>query len=284
MPGVWAGWARWRWRWGWARRWRRCRWRLRIRPVRPGRRVRRARMLRVRRRRPRPRDPRPRDLRPGAPRQRPRLGRGGRPGRCAAGSPVPACPRRVLSARILLMGATGPVGANRVARSSRPRAWVPLIPAGRRTPGTLHASATPPRAPRRSRRPVVTRWAASPVLIGYREPRRRRRRPPRRRWWRRSSLLLPRRRRFRGRGDQPLPQDVFPNNEARPGWYPRQDWGVGRAEAIGYLAEVIGVEFACSACTFCPSALATEKGRACTRHAVARGWCGGQQRIGGLVS
>jgi hypothetical protein len=202
MPGVWAGWARWRWRWGWARRWCRCRWRLRIRLVRAGRRVRRVRMLRVRRRRPRPRDPRPRDLRPGAPRRRPRLGLGVRPGRYAAGSPVPACPRRVLSARILLMGATGPVGANRVARSSRPRAWVPLIPAGRRTPGTLHASATPPRAPLR---PVVTRWAASPVLIGYRAPRRRRRRPPRRRllvprcprrrWWRRSSLLLPRRRR-----------------------------------------------------------------------------------------
>ena len=78
-------------------------------------------------------------------------------------------------------------------------------------------------------------------------------------------------------GDQPLPQDVLSNNAARPGWYPRQDWGVGRAEAIGYLAEVIGVEFACSACTFCPSALATEKGRACTRHAVARGWCGGHR-------
>lgn len=83
--------------------------------------------------------------------------------------------------------------------------------------------------------------------------------------------------RFRGRGDQPLPQDVLSNNAARPGWYPRQDWGVGRAEAIGYLAEVIGVEFACSACTFCPSALATEKGRACTRHAVARGWCRGHR-------
>ena len=68
-----------------------------------------------------------------------------------------------------------------------------------------------------------------------------------------------------------------PNNQARPGWYPMQDWGVGRAEAIGYLAEVIGVEFARSACTFCPFALATEKGRACTRHAVARGRCGGHR-------
>ena len=68
-----------------------------------------------------------------------------------------------------------------------------------------------------------------------------------------------------------------PNNQARPGWYTMQDWGVGRAEAIGYLAEVIGVEFARSACTFCPFALATEKGRACTRHAVARGRCGGHR-------
>lgn len=68
-----------------------------------------------------------------------------------------------------------------------------------------------------------------------------------------------------------------PNNAARPGWYPWQDWGVGRAEAIGYLAEVIGVEFARNACTFCPFTLATEKGRACTRHAVARGRCGGHR-------
>ncbi len=182
MPATSGGWAHSRWRWGWARRWRRCRWRWRIRP---GRQVRRVRMLRVRRRRPRPRD-----LRPGARRRRPRLGRGVGPGRCAAGSPVPAFPRRVLSARILLMGATGPVGANRVACSSRPRGWVPLIPAGRRTPGTPHASATAARP----RRPVVTRWAASPVLIGYRAPRRHRRRLarhrlpaprcPRRRWWR----------------------------------------------------------------------------------------------------
>ena len=68
-----------------------------------------------------------------------------------------------------------------------------------------------------------------------------------------------------------------PNNEARPGWYPRQDWEVGRAEAIGYLAEVIGVEFACSACTFCPFALVAENGRACTRHAVARARSGGHR-------
>ena len=68
-----------------------------------------------------------------------------------------------------------------------------------------------------------------------------------------------------------------PNNQARPGWYPMQDWGVGRAEAIGYLAEVIGVEFACSACTFCPSALVAENGRACTRHAVARARSGGHR-------
>jgi hypothetical protein len=49
-----------------------------------------------------------------------------------------------------------------------------------------------------------------------------------------------------------------------------QDWEVGRAEAIAYLKEVTGVEFARSACTFCPFALATEKGRATTMARYAR--------------
>lgn len=59
-------------------------------------------------------------------------------------------------------------------------------------------------------------------------------------------------------------KDTLYNTQARTGWYPMQDWGVGRAEAIAYLKEVTGVEFARSACTFCPFALATEKGRDAT--------------------
>jgi len=45
MPGMWAGLVRWRWLSAWVRRWRRCRWRLRIPRAQVARPVRRMRHL-----------------------------------------------------------------------------------------------------------------------------------------------------------------------------------------------------------------------------------------------
>lgn len=59
-------------------------------------------------------------------------------------------------------------------------------------------------------------------------------------------------------------KDSLYNSETRRGWYPMQEWGTDRRKAREYIRTVLGVDWNRSACTFCPFALATEKGRAAT--------------------
>ena len=59
-------------------------------------------------------------------------------------------------------------------------------------------------------------------------------------------------------------KDALYNTEMRRGWYPMQDWGIDRVKALEYIKNVTGIDWDRSACTFCPFALATEKGRAAT--------------------